>query len=241
LRLSGAAYLAPTRAKRGEALAFGVTRAGGPTLLPETFLRRLRAVPPRDDVVELGALRAYRYIGLRPRGLRGRATLYASATTAGAATVACVAPDGASSRFLRSCERIVSSLELIQGKPRELGPGRRYLATAERTMLSIRNARFLGLSQLLQSSNADKGKGAARIAAAYRRGTRRLERATPGLPARDLNATLVTGLRRSARAYTDMAAAAGNDDAAGWDAARRRAAAAYVSVTRTLERIAKAF
>ena len=94
LRLKDGRAAAPQTG--GAVLAGLASRAAHtPALLPDELLDALglrEGVVPERDEVRLGTLAAFRYEGLRPRGLRRAMTLYVAPTTAGVATLACVAP-----------------------------------------------------------------------------------------------------------------------------------------------------
>ena len=93
----GSRTAAPRRRETGGAVLAGLASraAHTPALLPDELLDALglrEGVVPEREAVRLGGLAAYRYEGLRPRGLRRAMTVYAAPTTAGVATLACVAP-----------------------------------------------------------------------------------------------------------------------------------------------------
>ena len=96
--------LAPSGGKDGQLVA-GSVNATGPTLLPAALLARLDPSPKANDPVRLGSLQAYRYKALRPKGVNGTLTVFATPTTDGVATVACVTPPGAKGSFSTDCEQ----------------------------------------------------------------------------------------------------------------------------------------
>jgi serine/threonine-protein kinase len=143
--------LAPARGPAGARLVAGHTDATGASLLPGGFLARLPREPARDDAVRLGDTAAYRYAGLRPRRWDRRADVYVVPTTAGVATLACIAPESAGRAFASSCAGVGRTLALMGERAYPLGADRGF---AERLDGAIRtlNERATALRKELRAA-----------------------------------------------------------------------------------------
>ena len=91
---------------------------------------------------------AYRYPNLRPRGLSKPVTLYTAPTSAGVATVACVAPTA-------DCETIANSLKLKSGTAFPVGPSKAYAASLGK-ILGRLNRTVKSQRPALQSAKTSK-------------------------------------------------------------------------------------
>ena len=153
LTLEDETALAPLRARlpAGDALRVGTTNAGGPSLLPASFLARLDEAPDRGDAVKLGELEAYRYHRTAPAGLRRTPHPVRRATTEGVATVACTGGGGASAGFLADCEEVATGLALATGKAFPLGPDEQYLDKLGASMDRLNANRRSGTRKLRQA------------------------------------------------------------------------------------------
>ena len=220
LRLQSPIALAQ-EAESGDALQAGTTRATGPSLLPDTFLRTLGEEPPRDDAVRSGELEAYRYRNLRPEGFDGALTLYVAPTTAGVATVACSATAASAETFLPECEEVAAGLKLIQGEPFALGADEDYLAKLDSAMERLNSDRESGSKALRDAKNrSGQAKAAASLAQAYGRARSSL-RGDPVSPAvQGAAASVQTALTRTQAAYARLAVAARRGNEGGYAAAR---------------------
>ena len=238
LRLAGAIAIAPP-GSNGAALVTGTSQPSGPVLLPAAFMRRLAESPANDDTVALGTFQAYRYADLRPRGFDGRMNIYSVPTTAGVASVACLAPANVDG-FLAECERVASTLELSEGEPVPLGPDRRYAARLDRAIGRLNRARAANRARLQGARTpAGQAQTAGRLAAAYREAATTLARGRSLNPAeQQANGQIVTALRTTQAAYTRMAAGARAGDRGRYNAARAavvRGEAAVQSGVESLE------
>ena len=220
----------------GAALVFGTAEPSGPVLLPAAFMRRLAEPPANDDTVALGAFQAYRYADLEPQGFDGRLNIYAVPTTAGVASVACIAPvsvDG----FLAECERVASTLELSEGDPVPLGPDRRYAARLDRAIVGLNRVRSAGVARLRGARTpAGQARTAGALAGAYREAATTLVRGGSLNPAEQrANDQIVSALRTTQAAYTRMAAAARAADRGRYNAARAAVVRGEAAVQRGVE------
>ena len=76
-------------------------------------------------------MQAYRYDNLKPNGFDRTVTVYAAPTSAGVATLACLAPAADAESFGATCDEIANTLELSSGEPMPVGPSKDYAATVE--------------------------------------------------------------------------------------------------------------
>ena len=225
----------------GARLVAGSVNAGGPTLLPPSFLRLLPDQPARDDAVRLGRLEAYRYKALQPRGQEQPLTLYTSPTTSGVATVACVPGGGEGAAFLADCERVAGSLELAGAKPYPLGPSEQFARLLTRTFRSLDAASAAG-SRRLRAARTPSAQASAAgdLSDAYASASRTLARAELSPADRPAGAALAAALDRTGDAYGRAAAAARRGDRGAYAAARRavrRSGAATQRALRALEEL----
>jgi Protein kinase domain len=213
--------LAPAGGKDGQLVA-GTVDAAGPTLLPATLLARLDKTPAPNDPVRLGALQAYRYKALRPKGVNGTLTVYATPTTDGVATVACVVPPGTKSSFLTDCERVAATLRLAGAKPYSLGPSAAYADSLGRTTTRLNDASAPAARRLQGADTPDaQASAAADLAAAYRDASRRLARLSVSPVVQGANSQISAALAQIARGYDSAASAARDGDTGGYTAAGR--------------------
>jgi hypothetical protein len=210
-------------------LSAGTTGATGRTLLPAGLLDRLRAPPKQDDPVRLGALDAYRYAGLRPRGFEGPLTLFVAPTTEGVATVACTSP---------GCERVAAGLRLVRGKPFALGADRGYLRKLDAAIARLNAARKRDTAEL-QSAKQQAGQaGAARsLSSDFRRARRSLQGLVVSPAVLGASRSVRAALARTERAYGRLAAAAGDGDEAGYERARKDVSAGEAALDRALRQV----
>jgi hypothetical protein len=224
----------------GQRLTTGAVDATGPALLPRAFVRRLpgRKPPSRDDTVRLGKLEAYRYANLKPRGFDRDLTLYVSPTSAGIATVACIANRGRGASFGAGCEGAASSLELTRGRAYGLGPDASYARAVDTTIARLNGQVREGKAKLRSAKTpVGQARAAGGLAGPYAGAARRLSPMDVSPAAEDIHAAVVASLRRTASTYTGMSRAAGRGARSEYDAARAAAGARERSVRRALDRL----
>ena len=139
LALTDAAAYAPGGRDGGKAVEFGMAKANDSTLLPLEFRRQLGLAAgevPDRVAVKLGPddIQAYRYAGLQPQGFDRTVTVYAAPTSAGVATVACLAPAEAAEGFGPECEGIADTLQVSDAKTFPVGPNPAYAKTVNQTL-----------------------------------------------------------------------------------------------------------
>jgi Protein kinase domain len=216
--MSDPIVLAPGSGRQGQ-LAAGLVAAAGPSLLPATFTKRLPDQPPPGDPVSLGKIEAYRYEGLRPKGLDGRVTLYTAPTSGGVATIACTAR-GQATDLLEECEAVATTLELSGVKAFALGPNEAYARSLGGALGKLGSARKSGEAALRSATTQDgQGAAAGRLADAYAAAAQTLARAEVSPADQVANGRIVAALRGVGGAYRRAASAARAGDGGAYAAA----------------------
>jgi hypothetical protein len=201
---------------------FGTARdeADNSTLLPTGLLQAAGAVPKNREAVKVGPdeVEAYRYRDVKLEGLDKPVTLYAIPTTQGVVTVACV-PSTA------SCDGVANTLEL-NGEAFPVGPSEDY-AKKVSGVLGALNAKVAKASAALGKAKtpAAQAKATANLRDAYRKAAADLRGGRLSPADRGANARLVAALNGLAKAYGQGAAAAKNNNKAGF----KRAGAAVTT------------
>ncbi len=203
-------------------LVAGMTQAEGPTLLPASFLSRLDEPPATDDPVRLGKSDAFRYAELQPKGSERRVRLYVAPTSAGIATIECSAPAAGADDFWPTCETVATTLRLRDGRPLPLGPSEPYAKRLSSALGRLATTRTRELAALRKAGRpAGQAAAASSLADAYRRAASALDKGNAPPQAAPAARRIVTTLRSTAAAYTDLATAARADSESRWNAARR--------------------
>jgi hypothetical protein len=229
--------LAPAGGKGGQLVA-GSVNATGPTLLPAALLARLDPSPKANDPVRLGALQAYRYKALRPKGVNGTLTVFATPTTDGVATVACVTPPGAKGSFSTDCERVAGTLRLAGAKPYSLGPSDAYAATLGKTVSRLDSASAPAARRLKSADTPSAQASAATdLAAAYRDASRRVSRESVSPLDKGANSRIAAALTQISRGYTSAASAARAGDTGAYNAAGRAISRGGTALTRAFDQL----
>jgi len=217
LPLSGTIALAPPGVGSRAALLAGVANANGPTLLPAALLA---TKPPTPSTVEIGANAAYRYSGVSVPGLAGPATIYAIPTTAGVATVACLA---GSSGAARECDQIAATLRLNSASAFPLGPSPAYAGALTGALGSLQAALTAGSARLAGARSAGTQAAAAeQLASAFRTAHTAVAHLSASPAVSAINARLASALAAAGDRYAALAGAARAED----EAAYKRAVAA---------------
>jgi hypothetical protein len=235
--VTGMSFDAPlvlTRARQGQLAAGTVAAAAGATLLSRSFRSRVVGPLPAPEPVRLGATQAYRYTGLRVRGVSGALSVYATPTAAGVATITCWDPSGANLAFQAECARISSTLRLIGVRSYPLGPSPGDAAFLSATFGRLRASSRGPLAALAGSRTASgQASAAEQLAGIYDAAAGALAGATLSPMVRDAQGAIVSALSRCAGAYRSAAAAARaaaavpGINATSLNAARAAAEAAY--------------
>ena len=222
-------------ATKDAGLAVGRIAGEGPALLPATFLRRLQRAPARDDRVRLGALSAYRYTGLRPKGFGRPLTLYVAPTTAGVTAIACYGPRGGRN-VPSACEKVANSVRLTRGAARSLGPDPAYAKRLDAAIRRLNAGRARGMRRLRAArTRLAQAAAASALARTYADTGARVRRLPPGPDARPAHRELGRALADGRAAFTRLAGAATRGQTRRYGAARRAASGADREIRRALQ------
>jgi TIR domain len=242
LDLVESASYAPGGKDGGRAVTFGQPDANNPTLLPAQFRKAVRLaggeVPDRA-AVKLGpdGLQGYRYEGLAPAGISRRVTVYASPTSEGVATVACLAPPADAGAFKRECEGIANTLRIASGKPFPVGPDPGYAKVLGATLGRLDGQVANGRKALARDKTTFKAQAARDIQSAYVAAAKRLRDTTTSPADTRINMALAEGLGAAARAWERAASAAAKKDKRGFAAAGTAIRKRQAELARTLARL----
>jgi len=237
MRIPGLAltHRADLDATKDAGLAVGRIAGEGPTLLPAAFLRRLQRTPARDDRVRLGALSAYRYAGLRPKGFGRPLTLYVAPTTTGVTAIACYGPRGGRD-VPPDCEHVANSVKLARGAARPLGPDPAYAKRLDAVIRRLNAGRARGMRRLRTArTRLAQAAAASALARAYADAGARVRRLPPGADARPAHRELGRALADGRAAFTRLAGAATRGRTRRYGAARRAASGADREIRRALQ------
>jgi len=226
LSLSKPAAMAPQGKDGGTAVVIGTVdrAADNSTLLAQPFLQALGDVPEPSGAVQVGSgdVQAYRYDDLKPRGFDRSVTVYAAPTSAGVATLACLAPAGEAEAFSATCDQIANTLQLGAGDPLPVGPSKEYARAVDKTLGTLARADRSGRAKLGSAKTPRRQATAARaLDGAFAKAAKALAAQNVGPADRGANTSLVKALRQTSGAYGKAATAA----AKGNKAAFRRAGA----------------
>jgi protein kinase-like protein len=220
LDLREAQAVTPREAAGERALVAGRVGRGGAARLPKELLERLPRSPSRG-AVELGVVQAYRYSGLRPRGLGREVNLYLVPTTGAPMAIGCLAPPG-SRDFMGQCERVASTLRLRQATPVAIAPAAGYARTLRRLVSRLASARSSHRRSLRRAMTPGSQAAAANsLSVAFDRARRAAARVTPPSNSAEAHAAIERALADAGSAYRTMAGAARASDGGEWDLARR--------------------
>jgi hypothetical protein len=145
-------------------------------------------------------------------------TLYAAPTSAGVATVACVAPSEAAEAFAPECEGIADTLQVSDAKAFPVGPDPAYAKTLNRTLDQLDRRVANGRKALSRDGVTFRGqaRAASGIQVAYADAAKRLEQAEISPADRTINRGLVDSLTASKEAWKKAASAASDKNKGGF-------------------------
>jgi protein kinase-like protein len=209
--------------------------ARGRTLLPATVRARLgdRRLST-DDAVRLGDVQAYRFADLQMPGVDDEATVYTAPTSEGVVGAVCVGPPAER----RECEKILNTLELRSGRPLVLGPSPGYARAVDAAVADIGESEAMFADAGTTTDTARQSAVFADLSTVYERAADRVEAATPGPGAEEIDEFLVDALRRCARWFGAMSTNAARSRAPGYEIARRGARRAMSDVHTELGNLA---
>jgi hypothetical protein len=222
LSLSDPKAAAPAGKDGGLAVVVGTVEkaADNSTLLAQPFLQAVGDVPKPSGAVQIGGgdLQAYRYNALKLNGFDRAVTVYAAPTSAGVATLACLAPAADADSFASTCDQIANTLEISSGDPLPVGPSKDYAAAVDKALGTLAKADKSGQAKLKSAKTPQQQATAAKgLAKAFHGAGRTLARTDVSPADRSINALLVKALRQTGGGYDDASAAAakGNKSAFG--------------------------
>jgi hypothetical protein len=201
------------RGTSGAVLVVGGTQTNSPTLLPGDLLSGFPQAP-RGEARRLGSLQLYRYRTLSlQEGPANAETVYAVPTTADVVLGVCVLPPAAIRATEALCEEILSSLELLSGKPLSLGPQPAYASALDEALTRLMSTRKFGEVRLSDARTPLAQQTAAmRLADAYARAASTLRTASSGPGERAISAAISATAEDVAQGYEVMAAGAHRGD-----------------------------
>jgi hypothetical protein len=216
-------------------LLVGALPPGELVPLPGKFVSRLPQAP-KTEVVDLREAQAYRYTHLSVPGFAKALTIFVIPERGGQPTaLACYAPS-ASSSYMHACERSVAALAVtgpLQGS--ELTPDPAYAAAISAAISTLDGLR-VSLKQELRPpvSAATAQRLGRRLANGYSAAARALAGLEPSAQSAPVQSALAGAIAKAHAAYTALAAAAGEQDRAGYEAARRKVSNAEAEVDEAL-------
>jgi hypothetical protein len=145
-------------------------------------------------------------------------TVYASPTSEGVATVACLAPP-ADAAFKAECDAIANTLQISSGTPFPVGPDPAFAKTLGATFAKLDDQVAKGRRALGRDGAEFREQGAAArdIQAAYAGAARRLRGAEVSPADQFIRADLVKRLQAAAGAWKNAATAAVKKNKRGFD------------------------
>jgi hypothetical protein len=218
------------------ALLVGSLPRGEVGPLPRRFVSTLRQLPD-TQVVNLLEIQAYRYDGVSVAGFNKALTIFVIPNVGGAPTaLACYAPS-ARSIDMRACEQTVATVTLV-GQPQsyELTPEPNYARKISASIASLDRLRAELRRELRpQATTAAVQRLAARLAEGLSRSATSLSSVEPAFATGQAQAALSASILRARDAYSALAAAAGEESASHYAAARTRIVAAESDIDWALE------
>jgi serine/threonine-protein kinase len=162
---------------------------------------------PKPERVRVGALSAYRYDGVRLRGVSGPVVVLVAPTTAGVVTLACAGSQTA------GCSAMAAATTLRDGKPLALGADPAYAKKLRQGMARLNAERSASRKRLAAAAGPKRQAQAATAAAtAFRHVGTTLQGLAPGPADAVVREALLTHATRVAEAYTKLASAARRED-----------------------------
>jgi len=239
LSLSDPKAAGPGGKDGGTAVVVGTVKkaADNSTLLAQPFLQAIGDVPKPSGAVQIGGgdVQAYRYDGLKPNGFDRTVTVYTAPTSAGVATVACLAPAADAESFAATCDQMANTLELSSGKPVPVGPSKTYASAVSKTLAKLNKTDKSGQAKLKSAKTPQAQAAAAKsLAAAFHDAAKKLARLDLSPADRGANGLLVRALRQTGSGYDDASSAASKKKAAGFKKASGEVTKGRKAVTSAL-------
>jgi serine/threonine protein kinase len=213
----------------------GLVQSGDPSLLADGLRKRLGGVPPRDESVRLGDAAAYRYADLSLTGFDRRVELMVVPTTAGVATVACLAPADEARAFAAACENVARSLELDGPRPYPLGPDPAFAERLNKAMRALNRERADARRDLAAAKRpSGQAEQATRLGADFRTAAAAIGKGAVSPAVADDRAAIVRAMRDVAPEYRALASSANRYEKGDFAAARKAIRKAEAKVDRSL-------
>jgi hypothetical protein len=231
--------LAPHGNAARAALLVGSLPRGELSPLPGRFVSSLRGLPD-TEVVNLLEIQAYRYAHVNVPGFDKTLTIFVIPNPGGDPTaLACYAPSVRSIE-MRACEQTVATVTLVgQSQTYELTPEPNYARKISASISSLDLLRGELRRELRPQVTAAAAQAlATRLAEGLSRVATSLSGLEPAFAAGQAQAALSASILRARDAYSALAAAAGEESASGYAAARRRISQAESDVDWALENYA---
>jgi serine/threonine-protein kinase len=223
VRAPGIRLTDPTGAVReGRTITAGMQRFREPVLVPVSFRTRVREIPlGPGEFVRVAGLEAQRHSDVQLRGTGQTVTVYTVPTSAGIATLECMAPKG--QRVGPDCERAAGAMELRRGEPLSVLPDAEYGAAVDKVIAQLQPVRR-SLRQRLGKvrTRAEQAAATGGISQAFNRAARGVGRIEAPRVTENANRALAAALRDGAVAYGAMRKAALAFDRDGWERGMER-------------------
>lgn len=230
LPLNGTVALGPGPATDAEQLAIGaVSPPRTPGQLPAPLQPLVGTAQPQT--VTLGRATFYRYLNLRPPGQSATESIYLLPTTLQTITAVCSATRP-SAAFTSSCERVLATIRVTQGRELSLTPDAGYALELNRILGRLDTTRAAAARDLRSSDPKKVAAAAGRLASADTQAASDAHRIT-GVTVSVANMPLESALKLNAGAYRSLAEAALRHDAGGY----QRAQAAVTRSIRALNAV----
>lgn len=239
LSIAGSIALAPNGDAAAAGLIVGTLPKGEPSPLPASFVASIPRLP-ETHIVNLLEIQAYRYAQVGVPGYKPALTLFVIPNPGGDSTaLACYAPSAASAE-MRACEQIVNALTLVgQSQSDSLTPDPSYAGRISAAIAALDRMRSaLGRELPAKASPSRVRALATRLAGGFAASAASLSSVEPSALAHQAQAVLSTAILRAHDAYTALASAAAEEEAAPYASARKRADEAESGIDTALENFA---
>jgi hypothetical protein len=239
LSLSDPKAAAPGGKDGGTAIVVGTVdkAADNSRLLAQSFMQAIGGAPKPSGAVQIGGgdVQAYRYDNLKPNGFDRAVTVYTVPTTAGVATLACLAPAADAASFGATCDSIANTLELSDGDPFPVGPSKDYAGAVDKTLAGLGKADKAGQAKL-KSAKTPQAQAAAAgaLAKAFHAAGKSLAALDLSPADRGVNGLLVKALRQTGGGYDKAASAAAKKNKSAFNQAGDDVANGRKAVARAL-------
>lgn len=220
-------------------LLIGTLPAGEPAPLPRQFVKKLTR-SPTTDIVNLLQVQAYRYAQLSVPRFGKSLSIFVIPNRGGPPTaLACYAPT-AGSGYMHACERSVAAATVtgqLQGY--RLTPDPAYAAKISAAISALDRLRVSLKHELSPAvSAATAQRLASRLADGYATATAALAGLEPSVEAAPVQAALAGAIAKAHAGYTTLAAAAGEQNMARYEASQSKISSAEADVDEALESFA---